>query len=60
MAIYRDLPQSVLIGLAAQEFAGKLQRIEHLNITPEHLGPLFTELMQAGAERLRASSEKPR
>jgi regulator of protease activity HflC (stomatin/prohibitin superfamily) len=54
MAVYRDLPQSVLLGLAAQELAGKLQRIEHLNITPELLGPLFSELLQAGTDRLRA------
>jgi regulator of protease activity HflC (stomatin/prohibitin superfamily) len=58
MAVYRDLPQSVMIGLAAQELAGKLQRIEHLNITPELLGPLFTELLQAGTERLRTQAER--
>jgi regulator of protease activity HflC (stomatin/prohibitin superfamily) len=57
MAVYRDLPQSVMIGLAAQELAGKLQRIEHLNVTPELLGPLFTELVQAGTDRLRAKAE---
>jgi regulator of protease activity HflC (stomatin/prohibitin superfamily) len=58
MAVYRDLPQSVMLGLAAQELAGKLQRIEHLNITPELLGPLFTELVQAGTDRLRAPGER--
>lgn len=58
MAVYRDLPQSVMIGLAAQELAGKLQRIEHLNITPELLGPLFSELLQAGTQRLRGQGER--
>jgi regulator of protease activity HflC (stomatin/prohibitin superfamily) len=58
MAVYRDLPQSVLIGLAARELAGKLQRIEHLNVTPELLGPLVTDLVQAGTQRLRAQGER--
>lgn len=52
MEIYRDLPQSVMLGLAAREFAGKLERIDHLNLTPELLGPLFTRLMEAGVGRL--------
>ena len=37
MTIYRDLPPSVLLGLAARELAGKLDRIEHLNVTPDLL-----------------------
>ncbi|HKP58743.1 MAG TPA: SPFH domain-containing protein [Polyangiales bacterium] len=53
MAVYRDIPQSVMLGLAAQQFAGKFERIEHLNVTPELLGPLFAQLLQAGTERLR-------
>jgi len=58
MAVYRDMPQSVMIGLAARELAGKLQRIEHLNVTPELLGPLFTELLQRSTERVKARHEK--
>ena len=38
MKIYGALPSSVLVGLAARELAGKLNTIEHLNITPELLG----------------------
>ena len=38
--IYADLPPQVLLGLAAQEFAGKLTHIDHLNITPELLSTL--------------------
>lgn len=52
MDIYRDLPPSVIYGMAARELAGKLQRIEHLNIAPELLGPLLTNLVEAGTRRL--------
>ena len=50
--IYRDLPREVMMGLAAREFAGKLESIEHLNITPDLLGGLLTDLARAGADRL--------
>jgi hypothetical protein len=49
---YRTMPAAVLAGLAAQELAGKLQRIDHLNITPELLGPLLANLLEAGTKRL--------
>jgi len=49
MAIYRDLPPHVLLGLAAQEFAGKLQRIERIQLTPDGIGPLLQDLADAGA-----------
>jgi regulator of protease activity HflC (stomatin/prohibitin superfamily) len=52
MDIYRDLPTGVLIGLAARELAGKLERIDHLNLAPESLSPLLTSLMTAGRRRL--------
>ena len=52
MEIYRDLPTGVIMGLAARDLAEKIQGIEHLNITPDLLGPVLTELMQAGAKRL--------
>jgi regulator of protease activity HflC (stomatin/prohibitin superfamily) len=52
LAAYRDLPPSVLYALAAQEFASKLKTIEHLNLTPDLLGPLMGNLMQAGTKRL--------
>jgi regulator of protease activity HflC (stomatin/prohibitin superfamily) len=48
---YRDLPRDVMFGLAAQELASKLQ-IEHLNVTPELLGPALERLLAAGAKRL--------
>ena len=54
MAVYRDFSPAVLLGLAAQEFAGKLQSIEHLSVTPELLGPFFTRLLEAGTRSLDA------
>jgi hypothetical protein len=52
MDIFRDLPSSVLMGLAARELAGKLQKIEHLNLGPEVLGPLLQRVLTAQANTL--------
>jgi len=43
IAIYRDLPPGVLLGLAARELAGKLDTIEHLNVTPDLLATVIGE-----------------
>jgi regulator of protease activity HflC (stomatin/prohibitin superfamily) len=43
IAIYRDLPPNVLLGLAAREFAGNLDSIEHLNVTPDLLAAVMRE-----------------
>ena len=51
-AIYRDVAPAVLFGLAAQELAGKLRTIEHLNVTPELLAPALASLMAAGTRKL--------
>lgn len=50
--IYRDLPSNVLVGLAARRFAGKLQRIDHLNLGNDVLGGALTDLLEAGTKRL--------
>lgn len=52
MDVYRDMPRDVLMGLAAREFAGKLEMIEHLNITPDLLAPLLGDLVHAATDRL--------
>ena len=52
MEIFRNLPSHVLVGLAAQELAGKLDKIEHLNISPEMLGPMLQRLIQTGTQHL--------
>ena len=54
LALYRDLPQSVIVALAAQSFAEKLNKIEHLNVSPELLGPLLGDLVRTGTGRLAA------
>jgi hypothetical protein len=48
MDIYRDLPAPALLGLAAREFAGKLERIERIQITPDGISSLLTDLAEAG------------
>jgi regulator of protease activity HflC (stomatin/prohibitin superfamily) len=52
MDIYKALPPSVMMGLAARELAGKLSRIEHLNLSPEVLGPLLQRVLAAQAQSL--------
>lgn len=52
MEINRDLPPAVLYGLAARELATKLQTIEHLNISPELLGPMLSGLVRNASDRL--------
>jgi hypothetical protein len=43
IAVYRDLPPAVLLGLAARELAAKLETIEHVNVTPDLLASLMGE-----------------
>ena len=50
------MPPAVLAALAARELAGKLQRIDHLNLGGDALGPLLTELASAGTRALAAKS----
>ena len=50
MAIYRDLAPAVLLGLAARDAAGKLDKVEHLNITPDLLASLVGEFRRAQAD----------
>lgn len=50
--IYRELPQGVLLGLAARTLAANPPAIEHLNLSPDTLGPLLSRLLEAGTTRL--------
>jgi hypothetical protein len=43
VAVYSDLPPSILLGLAARQLAGKVDKIEHLNITPDLLTSILGE-----------------
>lgn len=53
MSVYQTLPANVVFALALQEFAGKLQKIEHINITPDVLQTNLADLFGAGAEKLQ-------
>ncbi|MDJ0974957.1 MAG: SPFH domain-containing protein [Planctomycetota bacterium] len=57
MAIYRELPSHVLMGMAAQEFAAKLRTIEHLSVTPEMLGPMLSDLLRATTRKLEPAAK---
>jgi len=52
LAANREVPPAVLYALAAQAFAAKLERIEHLNLGEGALGPALERLLEAGARRL--------
>ena len=49
---YGALPSGIMMGLALKELAGKLQRIDHLNLGPELIGPALVNLLEAGARKL--------
>lgn len=57
MEVYKAMPPKVLFALAAQELAAKLQKIEHLNVTPELFGSALTELIEAGTRKLEAKEK---
>ena len=52
MEAVRDVPPAVIFGLAAQAVAGKLDRIERVNLGDASLGPALERLLEAGAKRL--------
>ncbi len=48
--VWRTATGRVLLGLALQEFAGKVETIGHLNITPNLFGDAFRELLTEHAD----------
>lgn len=52
LAMHRDLPTAVVLSMAARELAGKLERIDHLNISPDGLKALLESLATAATRRL--------
>jgi len=50
--VYRELSPAVIIGLAARELAGKLDHIEHLNITPDLLSAGLNNLLKLGNDKM--------
>src|SRR5262249_21376544 len=43
MLIYREFPPDRLMALAVQELAGKLKEIDHVTVTPDHVGELLKQ-----------------
>lgn len=50
IAIYRDLPQAVMMGLAARELASNLPDIQTLHVSPDALGDALTRWLQKSGE----------
>ncbi len=56
VAALQNVPAYVLYGIAAQQLAGKLERIDHLSLTPELLGPVLARLIDAGTKKLESEA----
>jgi len=54
MSVYETLPANVVFALALQEVAGKLEKIEHINITPDVLSTNLADLFAAGAQTVKS------
>lgn len=49
--LWKEAPSSVILGLAAQQFAQKVEQIEHLNLTPDLLGEVLQRLLLDRADQ---------
>ncbi|MCP4042874.1 MAG: band 7 protein [Gammaproteobacteria bacterium] len=58
MTVYENLSANVVFALALQEVAGKLKKIEHINITPDVLQTNLADLFNAGAQSLQQLGKK--
>lgn len=52
VAAYGALPPAALMALAAREFAARIEKIEHVNLSSDALAPFLSDLAAAGARRL--------
>jgi regulator of protease activity HflC (stomatin/prohibitin superfamily) len=52
VAAYGSLPPAALMALAAREFAARIEKIEHLNLSSDALTPFLSDLAAAGARHL--------
>jgi len=52
VAAYGALPPSALTALAAREFAARIGKIEHVNLSADVLSPFLADLAAAGARHL--------
>jgi regulator of protease activity HflC (stomatin/prohibitin superfamily) len=52
IAAYGAISPAMLTALAAREFAGRIEKIEHVNLSPDVLSPFLANLAAAGARHL--------
>jgi hypothetical protein len=55
VAVWQAAPSRVLLGLAAQEFAGKIGSINHLNLSPDLLASTMQLFLREQADQQAAS-----
>jgi len=51
VAVYAEAPTKVVLGLALQKFAERIDSINHLNLTPELLGQVAQQFLQEQADQ---------
>ncbi len=51
VAVWKEAPSRVILGLALQGFAEHIQQIQHLNVTPDLLSQALTQFAQDQADR---------
>jgi hypothetical protein len=51
VAAWQEAPARVVFGLALSQFAGKIERIQHLNLTPDLFGDLLRKLVEEQADK---------
>ena len=51
LAVWQDAPARILLGLAAQQLAGKIESINHLNLSPDMHGSTFQQFLIDQADR---------
>lgn len=51
---HSKLTPAIVVGLALRELASKLEKIDHVNLSPDALGPMVQDLLSAGTRRLES------
>jgi regulator of protease activity HflC (stomatin/prohibitin superfamily) len=51
---YAATPANVMTAVAVRDLAKKIRRIDHVNVSPELLGPMLANLVEAGTKKLQA------
>jgi regulator of protease activity HflC (stomatin/prohibitin superfamily) len=54
MEIFKDMPVSVLYALAVQALASNLPSIEHLNLSPDVIGPMLANFLTASTKKIES------